>query len=102
MKTLDAMLPYRTPRAAPQAVDRHVEGEVYDVTPAGMRFTIKSWDGGKHVFGPAPWPMSRVEAASDGGPLHDHAETVPAPGARCLVLFLGGGVDRPWVLGVWG
>lgn len=100
--TVDAFLPYRAPRAgAPELTDTHVEGKVHDVGPKGMRFTVPDWDGGKHVFGPAPWPMSRVQPASDGDPEHDHAETAPARGARCLVLFIGGGIDRPWVLGWW-
>lgn len=94
----DAFLPYRSPRAASaESQNTFVEGTVVAVTPAGMTFRVKSWDGGKHVFGPAPWPMSRVE--SSGG--HDHAETLPAAGARCLVLFLGDGISNPWVIGVW-
>lgn len=95
--SVDAFLPYRAPRAAPELSDTHVEGKVHAVTAKGMTFTVPAWDGGKHVFGPAPWPMSRVEVASS----HDHAETVPARGARCLVLFIGGGIDRPWILGWW-
>lgn len=93
----DAWLPYRVPASSQQGSGTFVEAEVFDVVPAGMRFTIPDWDGGKHVFGPAPWPMSRVETAQ----LHDHSETVPAKGSRVLVLFLGDGVDRPWVIGVW-
>lgn len=92
----DAFLPYRVP-TSPKEANSYVEGQVFDVTPAGMRFTVKDWDDGKHAFGPAPWPMSRVEVASQ----HDHAETVPTRGTRCLVLFLGGGIDRPWIIGVW-
>lgn len=32
---------------------------------------------------------------------HNHLPAEPSKGARCVVLFLGAGVDRPWVLGVW-
>lgn len=96
--TMAAFLPYRIPRSSsPQESNSYVEAQVHDVTPAGLRFTVKDWDQGKHVFGPAPWPMSRVEPAS----LHDHPETVPTKGMRALVLFLGDGIDRPWVIGVW-
>lgn len=119
----DAMLPYRTPRSAASQNNAPSEGEVWDVGPAGLRFTIKDWDGGKHVFGPAPWPMSRVEPVSHTHPVtvtvsdtysgggsgsgtaqpttHDHAETLPKRGDRALVLFLGDGIERPWVLSWW-
>lgn len=63
-----------------------VEGECLSVAPEGMYFTVKSWDGGKHSFGPAPWPQT--------------AET-PTAGARVLVLFLDAGIERPWVLSWW-
>jgi hypothetical protein len=75
-----------------------VEGECHSVTAEGMYFTIDGWDEGKYVFGPAPWPTSRVDLGPDA---HDHSETVPTAGDRVLVLFLGGGVERPWVLGWW-
>lgn len=91
-----------------------VEGVVDAVTAAGMTFTVPGWDGGRHLFGPAPWPVSRVEPTDHGHRVshtmgggdaatmrHDHVETVPARGARCLVLFLGAGVEKPWVLGWW-
>lgn len=98
----DAMLPYRSlGAAAPQDQNTFVEGTVVAITAKGMTFRVKDWDGGKHVFGPAPWPMSRVESASDGDPSHDHAETKPAAGWRCLILFLGEGISNPWVIGVW-
>lgn len=91
------------------------EGRVEEITSRGMTFTIPGWDGGRHVFGPAPWPASRVQPAdhghsvtlSDGSSTtaastqHDHAETIPTRGARCLVMFLGSGVESPWVIGWW-
>jgi hypothetical protein len=101
--SLDAFRAIVSPAASPQAPrNTFVEGQVYDVGPAGMRFTVKDWDGGKHVFGPAPWPMSRVEPVSDGiDPAHDHPETRPTAGARVLILFLGEGIDRSWIVGWW-
>lgn len=96
------MLPYRAPAAAaPQDQNTFVEGTVVAITPAGMTFRVKEWDGGKHVFGPAPWPMSRVQPYPVEPPNHDHVETPPAAGWRVLVLFLGEGISRPWVIGVW-
>lgn len=88
-----------------------VEGQVVAISAAGMTFTIKSWDGGKHLFGPAPWPKDRlIDFASDTGNLviggtpypHTHhataVETVPVKGDRCLVIFTD---DGPWVIGWW-
>lgn len=97
----DALASPRTP--SPQAAARFVEGEAYDVGPKGMRFTVEDWDGGKHVFGPAPWAMSRVEPAPQdyAGGTHDHVETAPTRGDRVLVLFLGDGIDQSWILGWW-
>ena len=115
MTVADAMLPYRAPRSGATQTNVVVEGRVHDVGPAGLRFTVPDWDGGTHVFGPAPWPMSRVEIEAQhshpvshsmgGGPAspvpHDHAETVPQRGDRALVLFAGDGIANPWVVGWW-
>lgn len=92
----DAFLPYRSPGRS-QNQDTFVEGSVVAATPNGVTFRVKNWDDGRHLFGPAPWPLSRVESA--GG--HDHVETPPLAGWRCLVLFLGEGISNPWVIGVW-
>ncbi len=81
---LDTLAPVlASPRAGGPAL---VEGRVLDVSGAGMRFVIPDWDEGKHVFGPAPWTIT---------------PTAPSSGARALVLFLGGGIENPWVLGWW-
>lgn len=74
-----------------------VEGRIQSATASGATFTVPSWDKGRHVFGPAPWPMSRVEPTEG----HDHIETTPPKGARCLVVFVGTGVSNPWILGWW-
>lgn len=74
-----------------------VEGRVHAVTAAGVIFTVPDFDGGKHRFGPAPWPRSLVDVAA----AHDHEGTAPTINARCLVIFVGTGVDTPWVVGWW-
>lgn len=76
-----------------------VEGRIKGVSPAGAMFTIPSWDGGKHEFGPAPWPISAVEPG--GGEAHDHTGTPPPAGARALVVFVGDGIGNPWIVGWW-
>lgn len=75
-----------------------------------MFFTVNTWDGGKYVFGPAPWPKPlkhQHRYIIPGGygitlyPREFDDIVLPPIGARVLVLFLGPGVDRPWVLGLW-
>lgn len=85
----------RTRNESQQA--RIVEGVIKSVTADGAYFTVPTWDHGKHVFGPAPWPKSAVEVAS----AHDHDATTPPAGSRCLVVFAGTGIERPWVIGWW-
>jgi hypothetical protein len=102
-----------------------VEGKIKRITAQGIYFTLKDWDNGKHEFGPAPytWPAltvtSNTNALSDNGTLviggtpephthtSPHTHQVPIPvnqpvgGDRCLVVFVGGGVEDPWVIGWW-
>lgn len=92
-----------------------VEAEAISTTEQGVTFTISSWDGGVHRYGPAPWTMSRIEPVEghqhsdpdaptgvEGG--HDHVETTPQAGDRLLVVFVWSGVEQrrvPWVIGWW-
>lgn len=98
---LDAIIGHRSTGTSQAESNGVVEGVIRDVTAAGCRFTIPDYDGGRHVFGPAPWSMSRVEPT--GG--HDHPETGPPTGARCLVVFVPPTPDhpglRPWVVAWW-
>lgn len=76
---------------------------MHSIVAGGMKFTVPEWDGGTYVFGPAPWPRSLVEpttAPGDPGS-HDHEGSNPTPGDRCAVLFIGSGIDNPWVVGFW-
>lgn len=84
--SLDSFLQSFQAKAAPSSTASFVEAECHSVGSDGIYFTVNSWDGDRHLFGPAPWTV-----------------TTPAPvkGDRVLVLFLGAGVDRPWVLGWW-
>ena len=82
-------------------------GTIREVTPDGVMFVIDSYDKGKHVFGPAPYPRYGTEPAGDHGGHpgasgnHDHAWTEPQPGQDCLVVFAGEGIEDPWVLVWW-
>jgi hypothetical protein len=90
------------PEPNPPRAQGVVEGKVKNVDAKGLYFTVPDWDGGKFTFGPAPWPVSRVEPAVSGADApHDHAETKPSAGDRCLVVFEGEGVSNPWCVGWW-
>ena len=86
MSNFDTFLQSFQSKSVSANASSFVEAEYSRMDSNGLYFTVKSWDGGKHVFGPAPWTV-----------------TTPAPvsGDRVLVLFLGAGVERPWVLGWW-
>lgn len=69
------------------------EGKVHDVVDGGVRFTLASFPG--VVFGPAPWHQPTLQPAGDG---HTHQVLPPQPGRSCVVVFIGDGADRPWVV----
>lgn len=85
-------------RPASQALGPQ-EGRITRVTAQGAFFTMQDYDGGKHEFGPAPW--SKVVTTSAGAEPHLHTAVAPGAGVRCLVVFVGAGVARPWVIGWW-
>lgn len=91
-------------RAAPQAA-LPMEGVVRSVAAAGVSFVVPDYDGGRHLFGPAPWHRGSAAATdADGGgtdPAHVHTAAPPPVGARCLVVFAGGSIERPWVVAWW-
>lgn len=87
MSDFMAQFVHRTPGPPPSPAMMPVQGTVHHVTAAGVYFTIPDWDGGKHVFGPAPWNHASAAA--------------PLEGATCLVVFAAGGegtMSRPWVV----
>jgi len=88
-----------------EALSGIVEGQVVAILSTGITFTTKSWDGGTHLFGPAPytWPAATVtDNGTLGGSPHTHTLPIPAnkpvKGDRCLVVFTDNG---PWVIGWW-
>lgn len=82
------------------------EGIVKSVGPKGVKFVLPDFDD-QLLFGPAPYPRYGIEPAGahnhGGGGVddHDHEWTDPPVGARCLVVFVGAGIDRPWLVGWW-
>ena len=58
-----------------------MEGIILDVFDTTATFKIPEYDPHKS-FGPAPFSMS-------GAP--------PVSGNRCLVVFIGNGIDRAWI-----
>ena len=78
--------PSRTQPKPPQAQGA-VEGVIISVSSRGAIFTIPDYDNGVFRYGPAKW-------CNGGAP--------PAVGADCLVLFVGVGINNPWILAWWG
>ena len=102
-KVLEVMGGRGTPRKGPVGPAAPVEGVVKAYSAAlGVSFTVPDWDGGTHVFGPAPWHRGAAAPTdADGGGTegpHVHAAAAPVPGQRCLVVFVGSGIERPWVV----
>lgn len=94
----------RTGPKEPQLAGLH-EGIVRKVTAQGVRFVIPEFDP-QYVFGPAPYTKVDVlpksgGAGDDAFASHDHDVATPPVGAKCLVAFVGLGIDRPWVVGWW-
>jgi hypothetical protein len=59
-----------------------LEGRILSIAGNKASFTIPEWDASKR-FSPAPFITTNDP---------------PAPGDRCLVAFVGSGIDRPWIL----
>lgn len=82
------------------------EGQVTRVTGDGVYFVVGDWDGGRYEFGPAKWARGNDVELTAGGSgddafaAHRH-ERVPQPGQLCLVVFVGPGIERPWIVGWW-
>lgn len=89
------MAGHRSVPTAPQAPG-FLEGRIKSADNTGAYFTLPDFDGGKYLFGPAPWPNVKTIVGGITYP-----QIPPPVGARCLVAFVGSGIDRPWVLGWW-
>jgi hypothetical protein len=86
---------------------------VHDATATTLRFTIPAYDG-VHVFGPAPYPDQDHPTKVDGTHTHpgettsgthshrDSPTPTPPKGTKCVVGFVGPGIDRPRVLAIYG
>lgn len=76
-----------------------VEGKILKVTNKGLFFTLAG-DEHKHSYGPVPWP-NLATGAQTAGTAHTHPIANPTVGHRCLVVFMGTGIDTAWCIGVW-
>jgi hypothetical protein len=91
-----------------QQIPHVVEGTVLGLDGNGLYFVVKGWDQ-RLRFGPCPWPRTLLEPTSHShsstepvsSESHDHEGSVPTVGARCLILFVPPGIDRPWCIGWW-
>lgn len=76
------------------------EAIVRSVTAKGVMFSVLDRTGAasSEVLGPAGWQRPVLpHAAGDPGVLG-----TPPARTRCLIVFVGTGVDRPWVLAFSG
>lgn len=75
-------------RATVPAMDGPQEGIVVTADTSGVQFTVPAYSP-DFKFGPAPYQEPQPGA-------------VPPPGTRCLVTFVGGGLDKPYVTNFFG
>lgn len=78
------------------------EGLVHHVDSSGVYFTLPSWSD-SDVFGPARWHAATTVDVSGGSgepafAAHHHDIAAPAVGQLCVVVFVGAGVNRPWIV----
>lgn len=69
------------------------------ITAGGHTSVCFRADGSQQEYTqPAPCPMWNDAAALGAPNTHTHTMSGPAVGDRCLIAFVGAGVDRPWCL----
>ncbi|MCA1781992.1 MAG: hypothetical protein ABR616_05780 [Dermatophilaceae bacterium] len=75
---------------------------IHDPDP-DPKITLPLGDGHTHLGGPIGEVEFDTETSGSHthGVEHRHLVPIPRPGYRCLVLLLGSGVDRPWIVGWW-
>jgi hypothetical protein len=122
MSDLFASMVARRPTKERPAAPFPQEGTVIRVVPGGVIFTIKDWDDGVHEFGPAKWdhgpvPTGEVRDAEgvvmpskrvvvkldtfgniDNIVIEEAVSAAPPIGSSCLVVFVGTGIDKPWIV----
>lgn len=82
--TFDSFLQTVSSKTAPISGASVIEAQSHSLGAGGLYFTVDAWDGGKHVFGPAPWPTGSAE---------------PPTGTNLIVMFLGSSIEQPRVIG---
>lgn len=101
----DALLwPLLRKQAPTKAFDGPQEATVVAATADTLTFTVNGYSP-TVKFGPAPYPRPAVAATTltlSSGTVspdpHTHTPSVPPAGTQCLVMFVGSGTDRPWVV----
>lgn len=86
MSDLFAQLVNKSGTKIPPRAYGPVQGLVKQIVAEGIMFTIPDYDGGEHMFGPAKWNHAGGAAAMP-----------PVPDVECVVVFIGPGLERPWV-----
>ena len=68
-------------------------GVVISATKYTLTFTIPAYSP-TQAFGPAPYKRSAVVPVADD----PNTDMIPPPGTACLAVFVGPGIDQPWVI----
>lgn len=80
---------------------------IQTATATTCTFTIPVFDA-HAAFGPAPYPRPALHQTTltSGASLtpnpHAHDPGLPPRGTKCLVVFVGPGVDKPRVIALYG
>ena len=75
-------------------------GKVVSATATTAMVTFASFNVGIN-FGPAPYPrpaLHQITLAGTTPAAHQHDPGLPPAGTACLVLFVGPGVDQPYIV----
>lgn len=95
----------RRPASAEPQVEGPQLGRVTKSAPGAVTFVLPDYDGGTFAFGPAPHARPTFASVDDDGAgtdaPHTHTVLPPPVGATCLVIFVGGGIERPVVVAWW-
>ena len=78
---LSKLIEGNQPRPRSAQTDTAAEGTIVDVGDATATFQVDGMP--QHLFGPAPFGRT---------------STPPQSGDRCLIIFVGTGIDKAWIV----
>ncbi len=95
--------PGTLPRTSPSAFfDKPQLGTIRTVTGGTATFILPGYDGGRFLFGPAPFTghiPQQTLTVSGGGATVTVPEVKPTSGQKCVVVFMNGEETSPVIVG---